>query len=132
MSLLSNLRIGAKLGTGFGTALLLNGNLLPHLEFSHQPVGKSKSYDKYIDDIAREKEGDKKWNKRMQKVFTTIKTVFNYDFLYIGGGNSDILTFKLDDNMKVVSNADGIKGGARLWTNDDAPETIEPVKIKKK
>lgn len=120
------------LGTGFGTALLLDGNLLPHLEFSHQPVGKSKSYDKYIGDIAREKEGDKKWNKRMQKVFETLKTVFNYDYLYIGGGNSDILTFKLDDNMKVVSNADGIKGGARLWTNDDAPKTIEPVKIKKK
>lgn len=120
------------LGTGFGTALLLDGNLLPHLEFAHQPVGKVKSYDKYIGDSAREKEGDKKWNKRMQKVFATLKTVFNYDFLYIGGGNSDVLTFKLDDNMKVVSNADGIKGGARLWKQDNAAATIEPVKIKKK
>ena len=120
------------LGTGFGTALLLDGNLLPHLEFAHQPVGKTKSYDKYIGDIAREKEGDKKWNKRMQKVFATLKTVFNYDFLYIGGGNSDKLNFKLDENMKIVSNADGIKGGARLWKQDSAPATIETVKIKKK
>lgn len=103
------------LGTGFGTALLYNGKLLPHLEFSHQPFGKSKSYDKYIGEAALEKEGNKKWNRRMQKVFNTLKTVFNYDFLYIGGGNSDKLTFKLDKNMKIVSNADGIKGGSRLW-----------------
>jgi len=126
------LEVVITLGTGFGTALLLNGNLLPHLEFAHQPVGKVKSYDKYIGEAALEKEGDKRWNKRMKKVFETLKTVFNYDFLYIGGGNSDKLTFKLDNNMKIVSNADGIKGGARLWSNTDAPETVEPVKIKKK
>ncbi len=111
------------LGTGFGTALLYNGNLLPHLEFSHQPVGKVKSYDKYIGEVAIEKEGYKKWNRRMQKVFVVLKTVFNYDYLYIGGGNSDKLTFKLDKNMKVVSNADGIKGGARLWLQDELPKT---------
>jgi len=126
------LEVVVTLGTGFGTALLLNGNLLPHLEFAHQPVGKVKSYDKYIGEAALEKEGDKRWNKRMKKVFETLKTVFNYDFLYIGGGNSDKLTFKLDKNMKIVSNADGIKGGARLWSNADAIETITPVKIQKK
>lgn len=109
------------LGTGFGTALLLDGNLLPHLEFSHQPFSKSKSYDKYIGEAALEKEGVKKWNRRMQKVFTVLKTVFNYDYLYIGGGNSDKLTFKLDKNMKIVSNADGIKGGARLWKQEETP-----------
>ncbi len=109
------------LGTGFGTALLLDGKLLPHLEFSHQPFSKSKSYDKYIGEAALEKEGVKKWNTRMKKVFGVLKTVFNYDYLYIGGGNSDKLTFKLDKNMKIVSNADGIKGGSRLWTQDEAP-----------
>jgi len=113
------------LGTGFGTALLKDGSLLPHLEFSHQPFGKSKSYDKYIGECALEKEGLKKWNRRMKKVFKVLKTVFNYDYLYIGGGNSDKLTFKLDKNMKIVSNADGIKGGSRLWildkVNEDKP-----------
>jgi len=116
------------LGTGFGTALLYNGNLLPHLEFSHQPVGKVKSYDKYIGEVAIEKEGYKKWNRRMQKVFEVLKTVFNYDYLYIGGGNSDKLTFKLDKNMKIVSNADGIKGGARLWLQDELPQTAPAQK----
>jgi len=116
------------LGTGFGTAVLYNGNLLPHLEFSHQPVGKVKSYDKYIGEVAIEKEGYKKWNRRMLKVFEVLKTVFNYDYLYIGGGNSDKLTFKLDKNMKIVSNADGIKGGARLWLQDELPQTAPAEK----
>jgi len=115
------------LGTGFGTAWLLNGELLPHLEFSHQPFGKSKSYDKYIGECAIEKEGYKKWNRRMKKVFEVLKTVFNYDYLYIGGGNSDKLTFKLDKNMKIVSNADGIKGGSRLWVKDYITEPAMAV-----
>jgi len=119
------------LGTGFGTALLYNGNLLPHLEFSHQPFGKSKSYDKYIGEVAIEKEGYKKWNRRMLKVFEVLKTVFNYDYLYIGGGNSDKLTFKLDKNMKIVTNADGIKGGARLWLQDELPKTAPAEKAEK-
>ncbi|CAN5411028.1 ROK family protein [soil metagenome] len=120
------------LGTGFGTALLMNGTLLPHLEFSHQPFGKSKSYDKYIGESALEKEGVKKWNRRMQKVFKVLKTVFNYDYLYIGGGNSDKLTFKLDKNMKIVSNVDGIKGGSRLWVmeKETAPAPKALAKLK--
>lgn len=118
------------LGTGFGTALLYNGNLLPHLEFAHQPFGKTKSYDKYIGECAIEKEGLKKWNRRMKKVFEVLKTVFNYDYLYIGGGNSDKLTFKLDKNMKIVSNADGIKGGARLWVKEETIKHTQSVKFK--
>ena len=120
----TGLELVITLGTGFGTALLLNGSLLPHLEFSHQPFGKSDSYDKYIGEAALEKVGAKKWNKRMQKVFEVLKTVFNYDFLYIGGGNSDLLTFKLDKNMKIVKNADGIKGGSRLWTTEELSEKV--------
>jgi len=114
------------LGTGFGTAWLKNGDLMPHLEFSHQPFNKFKSYDKYIGESALVKEGPKKWNKRMEKVFEVLKTVFNYDYLYIGGGNSNKLNFKLDKNMKIVTNADGIKGGARLWVK---PETPQPAPV---
>jgi polyphosphate glucokinase len=114
------------LGTGFGTAWLKNGDLMPHLEFSHQPFNKYKSYDKYIGESALAKEGPKKWNKRMEKVFEVLKTVFNYDYLYIGGGNSNKLNFKLDKNMKIVTNADGIKGGARLWVK---PEATQPAPV---
>ena len=116
------------LGTGFGTAWLSDGELLPHLEFSHQPFNKYESYDKYIGDKALDKEGTKKWNTRIEKVFEVLKTVFNYDYLYIGGGNSSKLNFKLDSNMKIVTNTDGIKGGSRLWVksaiHEPQPETV--------
>ncbi|WP_295720689.1 ROK family protein [Mucilaginibacter sp.] len=115
------------LGTGFGTALLMNGHLLPHFELAHLPVKTDKTYDQYIGEKALEKYGKERWNKRMQKVFEILKTVFNYDTLYIGGGNSDLLTFKLDKNMKIVTNADGIKGGARLWIDDVESKTKREI-----
>ena len=106
------------LGTGFGTALLLDGHLLPHLEYAHQPITKNHTYDTFIGESALEKEGKKKWNKRMESVLKDLKTVFNYDYLYIGGGNARKISFELDKNMKLVTNEDGIKGGSRLWLTD--------------
>jgi polyphosphate glucokinase len=114
------------LGTGFGTALLMDGHLLPHLEVSQHPISKKETYDDYIGEKALERDGKKKWNKRMEKVFEILKTVFNYDTLYIGGGNADKLTFPLDANMKIVTNEDGIKGGSRLWTLEHNTKTANP------
>ncbi len=103
------------LGTGFGTALLYDGELLPHLELSHLPINKTDDYDDFIGDRGFEKVGKKKWNKRLKYIIEIYKTVFNYDKLYIGGGNSNEINFELDKNIKLVSNKDGIKGGAKLW-----------------
>ena len=106
------------LGTGFGTAVLMNGKLLPHLELAHHPISKGRDYDEYIGEKALDDEGNAKWNQRMQKVFSILKTVFNYDHLYISGGNASKLNFPLDGNMTIVSNRDGIKGGAKLWWDE--------------
>jgi polyphosphate glucokinase len=35
--------------------------------------------------------------------------------LFLSGGNAKKLNFKLSKNIQVVSNKDGIKGGASLW-----------------
>ncbi|MGZ3765262.1 MAG: ROK family protein [Mucilaginibacter sp.] len=115
------------LGTGFGTALLVDGQLMPHLELAHHPFAKGKTYDDYVGERALEKEGIQKWNRRMKKVLKVLKTVINYDVLYIGGGNSDKLNFKLDKNIKLVTNQDGIKGGSRLWLKDDRHDLITSV-----
>lgn len=115
------------LGTGFGTALLVDGQLMPHLELAHHPFAKGKTYDQYVGERALEKEGLDKWNRRMKKVLKSLKTVINYDTLYIGGGNSDKLKFKLDKNMKLVTNQDGIKGGSRLWLKDARHDLITSV-----
>jgi polyphosphate glucokinase len=71
------------LGTGFGTALFLEGNLLPHLEIAHHPVSKDRTYDQYIGDKALDEAGLEKWNRRLKKVIGILKTVFNYDSLYL-------------------------------------------------
>ncbi|MEJ2901249.1 ROK family protein [Pedobacter panaciterrae] len=102
-------------GTGFGTALVFDGELLPHFELAHLPVTKTKDYDDYIGTKAFEKIGKKDWNERLERIIQIYKTVFNYDTLYIGGGNSKHITFELDHNIHLVTNKDGIKGGAKLW-----------------
>jgi len=103
------------LGTGFGTALLMDGKLLPHFEIAHHPVKTDRDYDEYVGEKAYQKKGKEHWNYRMKKVFAILKTVFNYDRLYISGGNAKNLTIPLDDNMIIVNNREGIKGGAVLW-----------------
>jgi polyphosphate glucokinase len=103
------------LGTGFGTAMINNGQLLPHLELAHHPITKKKTYDEYIGQKAMDKIGRKKWNKRMKRVLGILKTVTQYDSLFISGGNADKLDFKPGSNTRIDSNRDGIKGGAKLW-----------------
>lgn len=106
------------LGTGFGTALLMDGTLLPHLEIGQHPFTRRKTYDQYIGNNALEDIGPEKWNKRLQKVIAVLKTVFNYDHLFISGGNAKRITIHLDKNITLVSNIDGIRGGAKLWMKD--------------
>ncbi|RYF84743.1 MAG: ROK family protein [Chitinophagaceae bacterium] len=109
------LELMVTLGTGFGTALFLDGKLLPHLEIAHHPIKKDLTYDAYIGDAAMREKGKDKWSERVRFCFDVLKTVFNYDKLYIGGGNSRYLKFDLEENMELVTNVQGIDGGAKLW-----------------
>jgi len=106
------------LGTGFGTALLMDGVLLPHLELAHHPITKTREYDDYIGNRGFLEVGQEKWNSRLKKVITILKTVFNYDHLYISGGNAKKIDFSLEDNITVATNLDGIRGGAKLWQKE--------------
>jgi polyphosphate glucokinase len=103
------------LGTGAGTAMFRDGELMPHLELAHHPVSKNRAYDEYVGDAARMKAGNKRWNHRVEKIIGILASLVNYDKLWIGGGNAARLTFKLPSNVAVVSNDAGIEGGARLW-----------------
>ncbi|WP_042297989.1 ROK family protein [Paraburkholderia bannensis] len=103
------------LGTGAGTALFRDGELMPHLELAHHPVSKKHAYDEYIGDAARRKAGNKRWNQRVQKVIGILESLVHYDKLWIGGGNAERLTFALPPNVATVPNDRGIEGGARLW-----------------
>lgn len=114
------------LGTGFGTALLLDGRLLPHLELAHHPLAGDLTYDQYVGEKALREIGEDAWNKRMEKVLSVLKTVFGYDHLYISGGNASKLRFVLDANISVVSNREGITGGLRLWQQQEGLSPNQP------
>jgi polyphosphate glucokinase len=103
------------LGTGVGTAILIDGILLPHLELSHHPISKGRDYDEYLGSKALQEAGKEKWNKRVAKMLAVLRTVFNYDRLYLGGGSCKELNITMGDNIHLFNNQEGIKGGAKLW-----------------
>ncbi len=112
----SGLEVVITLGTGMGSAILLDGRLCPHLEISHHPFLKGgKDYDQAIGEKARLKIGKKKWNRRVQKAIDTLRVLTNFDKLYIGGGNSRHVTLELPADIRLVSNLNGLRGGAGVW-----------------
>jgi polyphosphate glucokinase len=106
------------LGTGAGTALFHDGEIMPHLELAHHPVSGNKTYDQYVGNAARRKKGKKAWNKRVAKVIDILREVVRFDHLYIGGGNAKDITFALPPDVTIVPNTDGLTGGIRLWRKD--------------
>ena len=105
------------LGTGFGSALFIDGKLVPNLEMGHHPFRKGETYEEQLGRKALDKEGKKKWNARLEKAIATLEHLFNYDLLYIGGGETKKIEFELPANAKVVPNVAGLLGGIRLFTN---------------
>jgi polyphosphate glucokinase len=103
------------LGTGAGTAIIRDGEIMPHLELAHHPLSGKKTYDEYIGNSARRKKGKKAWNKRVAKAIEILRVVVHFDHLYIGGGNAKDLTFDLPHDVSVVPNTDGLTGGIELW-----------------
>jgi polyphosphate glucokinase len=109
------LEVVLTLGTGIGSAIFDNGRMTPHLELAHHPIHKSATYDDYIGDLARKKLGKKKWSDRVLRTIDIVRSLLNYDTLYLGGGNSANLTIRLPARVKLASNDEGILGGFRLW-----------------
>ncbi|KAM3102698.1 ROK family protein [Phormidesmis sp. 146-12] len=103
------------LGTGFGSALFLNGKLVPNLEMGHHPFRNDNTYEQQLGRAALDGVGQKKWNRRLEKAIASLQNLFNYDTLYIGGGNTDKITIALPPNVKIVPNVSGLLGGIALW-----------------
>jgi polyphosphate glucokinase len=103
------------LGTGFGTALCLNGRLAPHLEIGHLRFRKGQTFDEQLGNAARKRAGNKKWGRRVQRAIATLRMLANFDHLYVGGGNARHIAFELPPDVTIVSNDDGIEGGVAAW-----------------
>ncbi len=109
------LEVVLTLGTGVGSAVFSDGRLTPHLELAQHPVHNNKTYNEYIGNEAKRSHGAKKWNQRVLRTIGIVRTLLNYDLLYIGGGNAAHLSIDLPPNVHITSNDAGITGGIRLW-----------------
>src|SRR6185312_9827397 len=111
---------GGDQGRGPGAGLypghwLRDGQLMPHMDLAHLAVHRKYDLDVYVGDQTRRKIGNGDWNRRVKKLIAVLKTVFNYDHLYLGGGNSRCVKFGLPRNVTIVSNDAGMEGGAFAW-----------------
>ena len=103
------------LGTGFGSALFLEGKLVPYLELGHHLFRKGETYEEQLGRRALDEVGSKKWNLRLEKAIASIQHLFNCDRLYIGGGEAKKVTLDLPSNVKIIPNLSGLLGGIALW-----------------
>jgi polyphosphate glucokinase len=104
------------LGTGLGSAIFVDGVLVPNLELAHHPYSGKKTYEDYVGRAALEKVGKKRWRKRVRRMIERIEPIWNYDRLYLGGGNARHLkAADLPANVGIRSNQAGLVGGVALW-----------------
>jgi polyphosphate glucokinase len=106
------------LGTGLGSALYTEGHLCPGLELGHHPWLKDKTYEDFLGKRGFKKHGPKRWNKFLAAAIRQSAATFNWDQLYLGGGNAKEVRLTLAKNIKIISNEDGLLGGAALWQHD--------------
>ena len=79
----------ATLGTGIGTALFVDGTLVPNTEFGHVELD---GYDAEKRAAASIKENEglsyKVWSKRLQRYFSHLELLLSPDLIIVGGGIS--------------------------------------------
>ncbi|MGB0909070.1 MAG: ROK family protein [Nitrospirales bacterium] len=110
-----NIELVITLGTGFGSAMFVDGKLVPNLELGHHPFRDDETYEEQLGEKTLKKIGKKKWNKRLAKAIKTLDRVLNFDHLYIGGGNSKKVSLVLPEKVTLVPNTAGLLGGIAFW-----------------
>jgi polyphosphate glucokinase len=103
------------LGTGLGSALFIDGISLPNLELAHHPFRYGHSYEDLLGQKALDRDGKKKWNKRLDKAIQQLFDLFYFDRLLVGGGNAEFIDFELPAYAQRIPNIAGIIGGVALW-----------------
>ncbi len=101
------------LGTGLGSALILDGTLAP-LELAHLPYKKGREIEEFVGEVGLERLGRKKWEKEVFMVVALLKRALEPDYVVLGGGNVYKLK-RLPPRSELSDNHAVIVGGARLW-----------------
>jgi polyphosphate glucokinase len=101
------------LGTGLGSAMIVDGILEP-MEFAHLPFKKGKTYEDYVGERALERQGKKKWRRRVTEVVEALRNALEAEYVVLGGGNARLLK-ELPPNTRLGDNNNAFVGGFRLW-----------------
>ena len=104
------------LGTSFGFSLFLDGRYVPNIELGHHPFGGGeRTYEDVLGKKALARLGRRRWNRMLARAIDQLDRTFNYDALYVGGGNSANVAIALPANVKRIDNVAGLLGGVKLW-----------------
>jgi polyphosphate glucokinase len=101
------------LGTGLGSAMIVDGNLEP-MELAHLIYKHGKTYEDYLGLRGLERSGKKRWRKDVAKITKKLKAALEADYVVLGGGNSKKLK-ELPPGARLGDNLNAFLGGFRLW-----------------
>ena len=102
------------LGTGLGSALIVDGAVAP-LELAHLPYRKGRTYEEYVGKGGLKRLGKSRWRRHVAKVARQLGAALDADEIVIGGGNARLL-HALPAGSRLGSNQNAFAGGYRLWS----------------
>lgn len=108
------------LGTGLGTALIVDGNVVP-MELGHLSY-KQGTYEDYLGLKGLTRLGIRRWRDCFREVVARFVTALELDDVVIGGGNVNKLD-KLPPGCRAGDNAFAFRGGFLLWESDGRRKT---------
>jgi len=106
------------LGTGLGSAMIVNGLLEP-MELGHLPYRKA-TYEDYVGIRGLKRFRKKKWRKYVADVVERLAAALEPEDIVLGGGNVKQLQ-ELPKGCREVDNANAFVGGFRLWIKEENP-----------
>ena len=101
------------LGTGLGTALVIEGRVID-MEIGHLPYREGRSFEGELCEAALEKNGKHDWRRSVEEVATVLAAAFLAEEVVLGGGNARHL-HDLSAPLRLGDNHLAFTGGFRLW-----------------
>ncbi len=101
------------LGTGLGSALIVDHNVAP-MELAHLPFKKGRTFEDYVGERGLRRLGLKKWRRNVKEIVERLSTLLEADYVVIGGGNARKLK-RLPKNARLGNNDFAFIGGFRVW-----------------
>ena len=96
------------LGTGLGSAMVVDGSLQP-MELAHLPYRKA-TFEDYVGVLGLKRLGKKKWRRHVARVVETLRAALEPEDIVLGGGNAKKLD-RLPKGVRLGENTNAFIGG---------------------